>query len=133
MNDALGDGISESRSFMSATGDSDDILWNGEDAVIAIEVMEAIPGLELYRARADVVGLVRHLTGRMGRVFDLKDGRIVVFFPLDRTPERNLYLHQLSQDFGDAYESLATEPEFPGVFLDWPGGRDALKQHLAVE
>ena len=140
----LGKGVHESRSYVA--DDEDDILWSdwleswggGEAGVMVLDasdavdtVMGAIPGLELYRARRDTVGLLRHITGRMGRVFDLKDGRVITIFSLERMPEPELYLSQLSRGFCEAYSDLGLQSEFTAQVLKWPGERDALKRRLA--
>ena len=140
----LGKGVNESRSYV--TDNEDDIIWSDwleswgarEAGVMVLDasdavdtVMGAIPGLELYRARRDTVGLLRHITGRMGRVFDLKDGRVITIFSQERMPEPELYLRQLSRGFYEAYSDLGLQSEFTARILKWPGERDALKRHLA--
>lgn len=140
----LGEGVRKSRD--SVADNEDDIIWTdwleswggGEAGVMVLDasdavdtVMKAIPGLELYRARRDTVGLLRHITGRMGRVFDLKDGRVITIFSLERMPEPDLYLNQLSRGFHDAYSDLGLESEFTAEVLEWPGERDALNRRLS--
>jgi hypothetical protein len=118
----LGDGIAQSRLMMNGNpGDEISDLsewlesWGEKPAVLVIlditgaidSLMESVNGLELYRARKDVVNLIRHITGRMGRLHDLKDGRILILFPKERLPDYELYLHHLSRSFSALF-SIST-------------------------
>jgi len=142
----LGDGIAQSRLMME--GYSDDEIsdltewlgsWDDKPAVLvtlditaAIDsLVESIQGLELYRARKDVVNLIRHLTGRMGRLHDLKDGRVLILFPRERLPDYELYLHHLSRSFSALFFKLQKLPDFPAVFNLWPEDRQNVEDNLS--
>jgi len=146
LNENLGDGIAHSRHLIQLTNDQDITelsqwlsTWGETKPVIvnldttnAIETLvETIPGLELFRARQDVVSLIRHITGRMGRMYDLKDGRILIRFPQDRVSDHDLYLHQLKQSFAAAFHKLSFMPDFPAVFHQWPEDREQIEKSLA--
>jgi len=142
----LGDGITQSRQMLE--GYSDDEIsdltewlgsWDNKPAVLvtlditaAIDsLIESIEGLELYRARKDVVNLIRHLTGRMGRLHDLKDGRVLILFPRERLPDYELYLHHLSRSFSALFLKLQNPPDFPAVFHLWPEEKQNVEDNLS--
>ena len=141
----LGNGIDESRSLMDRLDSAESsgfdewiAAWADRpglfvivDASLVIDILvDRIEGLELYRARRDVVDLLRHVTGRMGRLYDLKDGRVAMLFPPERLPDRDLYLHQLSQALLSAFGVLNEAPEVPAEFLNWPEERDSVAERL---
>lgn len=102
------------------------------DITTAIDALiDVVPGLELYRSRRDVINLIRHITGRMGRFHDLKDGRVLILFPPDRLPDPDLYLHQLSRSFASAFYEMSSPPNFPAVFQTWPDDKDAIRESLS--
>jgi len=142
----LGDGITQSRQMLEGysrdeISDLSEWLgsWGDEPAVLvtlditdAIDVLiESISGLELYRARKDVVNLIRHLTGRMGRIHDLKDGRMLILFPRERLPDYELYLHHLSRSFSALFFDLRLPAEFPAVFNLWPEEKLSVTSNLS--
>jgi len=142
----LGEGITKSRLMLdySPVDEITDLSqwlgsWGEEKAVLvtlditnAIEtVIDSISGLELYRARKDVVNLIKHLTGRMGRLYDLKEGRVLILFPRNRLPDYELYLHHLSHSFSSVFYDLDHPPEFPGEFNLWPEERDSIRKNLS--
>ncbi len=139
-------GIRKSR--MTANPDSEEEIsglsewldsWGAEKAtLVTLDITNAInalvnviPGLELYRGRRDVINLIRHITGRMGRFHDLKDGRVLVLFPPNRLPDHDLYLHQLSRSFASAFLDLSIPPEFPAEFRSWPDEKDEVRKSLS--
>lgn len=146
LNGEFAAGIQKSR-MMTDQVDSDDMndltewldSWGTNPATLvtldittAIDALiEVIPGLELYRSRRDVINLIRHITGRMGRFHDLKDGRVLILFPPDRLPDHDLYLHQLSRSFASAFYEISSPPDFPAVFRNWPDDKDAIKESLS--
>ena len=145
LNEHLGDGIAHSRHLIDFTEDAEkgDLSqwlssWGETEAIIvtldttnAIEsLVETLPGLELFRARRDVVSLIRHITGRMGRLYDLKDGRVLILFPAERMSDHDLYLHQLTRSFAAAFHKLSFIPEFPADFHAWPEDREPIEKSL---
>ena len=146
LNDGLGHRIGISRKLLEDLGSDDPVDpeewldgWGDRDAWLltldatgAIEsLMEAIEGLEIYRARKDVIGLIRRINGRMGRTYDLKDGRVLILFPAERMPDRDLYLHQLSISFCASVKRLPDPPEFPVEIHRWPAEKDEVKTALS--
>ena len=146
LNDHFGDGIKRSRIMMESAGTEEIIdlsewldSWGMKKATLvtldvtnAIDTLiETIPGLELYRGRRDVINLLRHITGRMGRLHDLKDGRVLILFPPERLPDHALYLHQLSRSFASAFHSLPSPPDFPAEFRIWPDEKDVIEENLS--
>ena len=146
LNDALGGKTSVSRKLLEDMGSDDPVDpeewldgWGDRDAWLltldatgAIEsLMEAIDGLEIYRARRDVIGLIRRINGRMGRTYDLKDGRVLILFPAERMPDRELYLHQLSNSFCASIQGLPDAPEFPVEIRRWPAEKEDVKTALS--
>lgn len=139
-------GIQKSR-LMTDQDDSEDMIdlnewlesWGTNPATLvtldittAIDALiDVIPGLELYRSRRDVINLIRHITGRMGRFHDLKDGRVLILFPPDRLPDHDLYLHQLSRSFASAFCRISSPPNFPAIFRNWPEDKDLITESLS--
>lgn len=146
MNGEFASGIRKSRT-MTDQDDSDDMndlaewldSWGSNPATLvtlditsAIDALiEVVPGLELYRSRRDVINLIRHITGRMGRFHDLKDGRVLILFPPDRLPDHDLYLHQLSRSFASAFYRISSPPNFPAVFRTWPDDKEAIRDSFS--
>ncbi len=142
----LGGGITKSRLMLDSSTE-DEIIdlsewltsWGREKAVLVTiditnaldSLMDSITGLELYRARKDVVNLIRHLTGRMGRLHDLKDGRVLILFPEERLPDYELYLHHLSHSFTSLFFNLSHPPDFPAVFNLWPEEKKTVEENLS--
>lgn len=146
LNDELGMKICVSRKLLEDLGSDDPVDpeewldgWGDRDAWLltldatgAIEsLMEAIDGLEIYRARRDVIGLIRRINGRMGRTYDLKDGRVLILFPAERMPDKELYLHQLSSSFCASIQGLPDAPEFPVEVKRWPAEKEEVKAALS--
>ena len=146
LNGRLGGEVGRSRIVMESDEESEPMSpaewldhWNGRDAILVIldtsdaidALVDAIPGLDLYRARKDVIGLIKRITGRMGRPYDAKDGRILIMFPPERLPDEDLWLHQLSLAFASAFKRLGEPPRFSAEFHPWPGGRPAVETALA--
>ncbi|PIE05243.1 MAG: hypothetical protein CSA76_00030 [Spirochaetales bacterium] len=94
-------------------------------------LIEKSEGIELYRARQDIVNLLRRITGRMGRFLDLKDGRVLILFPSERLPDQTLYIHQLTQSFMDSVSGLSEPPQFPAEFFNWPDEDKHVKKALS--
>ena len=145
LNDRLGDEISKSRSLMESGERREEPslsewleAWGDKDAVLVIldasgaidALVEAIDGLELYRARKDTIALLRRITGRMGRLRDIKDGRVAILFPPERLSDEELWLHQLSLAFASAFKNLAEPPTFDAEFHPWPESRSAVEAAL---
>ena len=146
LNNALSEGIAKNRKPLE-TADNDEPVdpaewlgsWGDREAVLVIldtspaidGLMETIGGLEPYRAKRDVVALIRRITGRMGRICDMKDGRVLVLFPAERLPDRDLYLHQLSNAIAASVLDLPSPPLFPAEFHSWPEEKDAVKAALS--
>lgn len=146
LNRSLGINIIKSRNLLENVGTDDPVDpadwldgWGDQeawlvtlDATAAIEtLMEAIEGLELYRARRDVIALIRRINGRMGRTYDMKDGRVLILFPADRMPDRELYIHQLTNSFCASILNMDETPVFPVVFNRWPEEKDEVKSALS--
>ncbi|MCK5249006.1 MAG: hypothetical protein KAJ98_03525 [Spirochaetaceae bacterium] len=146
LSDHFGNSIEQSRMMMDSAGMEEitDLSewfdsWGMNKATLvtlditnAIDVLiEAIPGLELYRGRRDVVNLLRHIIGRMGRLHDLKDSRVLILFPPERLPDHALYIHQLSRSFASAFYHLPSPPDFPAEFRIWPDEKDVIEENLA--
>jgi len=142
----LGGGITQSR-LMLDRNTEDEIAdlsewlssWGmGKAVLVTLDItnaldslMDSITGLELYRARKDVVNLIRHLTGRMGRLHDLKDGRVLILFPEERLSDYELYLHHLSRSFASLFFNLSHPPDFPAVFNLWPEEKETIEESLS--
>ncbi len=142
----LGGGITRSRLMLDRSTE-DEIVdlsewlssWGmGKAVLVTLDItnaldslMDSIAGLELYRARKDVVNLIRHLTGRMGRLHDLKDGRVLILFPEERLPDYELYLHHLSHSFASLFFNLSHPPDFPASFNLWPKEKETIEESLS--
>ena len=61
----------------------------------------------------------------------MKDGRVLILFPAERLPDRDLYLHQLSNAFAASVLDLPAPPPFPAEFHSWPEEKDAVKSSLS--
>ncbi len=146
LNKETGSKIARSREILGNVGSEDPVdpeewldSWGDReawlvtlDATGAIEaLMDAIEGLEVFRARRDVIGLIRRINGRMGRTYDLKDGRVLILFPAERMPDRELYIHQLSNAVCASILDLTEVPVFPVIFNRWPEEKDEVKSSLA--
>jgi hypothetical protein len=146
LNEHLGDGIAHSRHLIEFSEDDEKrelsqwlSTWGETKAILVIldttnaidALVETLPGLELFRARRDVVSLIRHITGRMGRLYDLQDGRVLILFPAERMSDHDLYLHQLTRSFTAAFHKLSFIPEFPAIFHAWPEDREMIEKSLA--
>ncbi len=146
LNERLGDKIPGSRSLMESMGKQEASSvsewlerWGDEEAVLVVldasnaidAIMDAIDGLELYRARKDAIGIIRRIIGRMGRLYDTKDGRILVLSPPERLSDGDLWLHQLSLAFSSAFGRLSEPPVFEAAFFSWPAEKGAVEEALA--
>lgn len=146
LNERLGDKITGSRSLMKSVDKQEASSvqewfegWGEKDAVLVIldasnaidALINAIDGLELYRARKDAIGIIRRIIGRMGRLYDTKDGRILVLCPPERLSDGDLWLHQLSLAFSSAFGSLSEPPTFDASFFSWPTDKPVVEKALA--
>ena len=142
----FGEGIEKSRRFLNQSDEVEIInltewfnSWGtGKAVLVTLDISSAInsfidsvKGLELYRARKDTVSLIRHLTGRMGRLHDLKGERVLILFPRERLPDYELYLHHLSNSFSSFFNNLSHPPQFPADFNLWPEDRKTIEENLS--
>jgi hypothetical protein len=145
MNQRLGPGIEHSRRLtVEPEGEEaeDPKLWlenwgerKGVLALISLNhlirlYVGMVAGIEPFFAREDSVNLIRRITGRMGRLFNLKDDRILIMFPPERLADRHLFLHQLTVSVKSAFLKLPEPPLFQAEFLQWPQERSVVEERL---
>ena len=144
----FGEGIGKSRRMVESANDeatSDLRKWLNTNStginkaiLVTIDITDAVesfirtvPELEFYRARKDTVNLIRHITGRMGRIRDLKDRRILILFPGERLPDYELYIHNLSRTFASTFFDMTPLPDFQAEFNIWPEESDVIEENLS--
>jgi hypothetical protein len=145
MNQRLGPGIEHSRRLTEEPeGEEVEELktwlenWGERNGILAVISLKhlislfvgAVTGIEPYYAREDAVNLVRRITYRMGRLYNLKDDRILIMFPPERLADHQLFLHQLTVSVKSAFLKLPESPVFEAEFLQWPQDRSVVGERL---
>jgi len=102
------------------------VFLNMSDAIEAVSKSYS----ELDNTSEKVNNLMKRITGRMGRLYELKGERILIVFPGKRLTDHELYLHQLSASFGLAYSKLNRNPDFQAEFKLWPKDRAYIEKQL---
>ena len=105
------------------------VFLNMSDAIEAIT--ESYSELNTEKAAQKTINLLKRITGRMGRLHNLEGKRVLILFPDERLPDRELYLHQLSAAFGLAYKKLNRTPTFQAEFKLWPHDSAYIEKQLS--
>jgi len=117
--------------WLNVRKDSDSAIIILDFALSVEKIISALPGLDVFRLQKDIVSLVKVISGRMGRVYDLKDSRALLQFPAEVFPEPDLYLHQLTHSFRTYFYNIPGPPYFNAEFHKWPEERKALEKKLS--
>jgi len=90
-------------------------------------------GLSNVNIKREILSVIRTMAGAQQEIRELLNNQLILILDKDRTPDRDLFLHQISASLPLLFQNLETAPDIQYSFYENPvddASRDALLSEL---
>ena len=143
INQHLGREIRESRKFIDhepknmTPGNWLDKVKHEKIIILIINIKKAaehlvkiIPGMHQKVAWNEIAGIIRHLKGKNGYLYNLKDGRVLLLDSQRRIPDHELYMHQLNISCSSAIQLEKYLSCLESRVVEWPKEKNKIVEEF---
>jgi len=94
-----------------------------------IALLSESDGLNHVNVKRDILSVFRTMTGSEHEIFELHNNQLLLFLDKDRTPDKDLFMHQISASLPLLFQDLKSTPVIEYDFFENPfdeESRDAI-------